>query len=392
MKRIYFDNAAGTRPDPEVIKEILPFLTDEYGNPSNVHIFGRKTAEALDLARERTASLIGAASGEILFTATGSEAVNLALKGAAGRRNKKKGHIITSEIEHYSTLHTLKSLEKQGFEVSLLPVDKYGLIAPEVVKNAIRPDTFLATFTHASNEIGTISDMEAIGSLTKEHGILFHLDAIQTAGVIPVDLNKLNCDMLSMASDAFHGVRGAAALYVRKGLRLQPQIEGGIQERGIRAGTENIPAIVGMGKAAELARDNMLSRMRHVTVLRNRVIDGILGTISYSRLNGHRTSRLPGNVNVSIEYIEGESMLLLLDAVGIAASSGSACTSRALKVSHVLRGIGLTHETAHGSLLVSLSKDNTMEEVEYLIERIPGIVGKLRAMSPLYEEAQILSS
>jgi cysteine desulfurase len=387
LKTVYFDNAATTKLDSRVLNRMLPYLSDEFGNPSSLHSFGQKPLSAISEARDEVASLIGCDATEIAFTSCGSESASLAIKGLAFRNLEKKGRIITSEIEHLSILHPLKSLGRLGFEIVKIPVDEAGVFDPQAVGEAINGDTILVTLTHASNEIGTLEPVAEVGAITKEAGIPFHLDAVQTAGTIPVDVGDIGCDMLTLAASQFHGPKGAAALYRRKGIRLAPLIEGGVQEGGLRAGTENVAGIVGLGEAARLARLEMESRIAKVEPMRDALIDGILDTIPDTRLNGHRGRRLPGNVNVSILYIEGESMLLLLDGQGIGASSGSACTSRALKASHVLLAIGLAAEVAHGSLLLTLSKDNEMSDVDYFLGLFPGIVERLRSMSPLYGDS-----
>ena len=392
MDKVNFDNAAATRLDARVLEKMIPFLEDDFGNPSSLHSFGQKPQSALAAAREEVAALVGCNADEIAFTSCGTESTNLAIKGVALRHMDEKGRIITSEIEHMSTLHPLKGLAKKGFEVVHLPVDSDGLFAPDDVRAALTKDTILVSLTHASNEIGTLEPVAQVGAITREHGVPFHVDAIQTVGTVPVDVGKLSCDMLTLAGSQFHGPKGSAALYKRKGVRLAPLIEGGIQEGGLRAGTENVAGIVGLGEAARLARTEMDSRIATITPLRDALMDGILGNIPDTRLNGHKENRLPGNVNISIQYIEGESMLLLLDGQGIAAASGSACTSKALKASHVLLAIGLTPEIAHGSLLLTLSKDNEKSEVDYFLEVLPGIVERLRSMSPLYQSRKSVTS
>jgi cysteine desulfurase len=388
LDRVYFDNAATTRLDPRVLEKMIPFLGEEFGNPASIHSLGQKPQAAVSQAREDVASLIGCGSNEVIFTSCGSESANLAIKGLAIRHIEKKGRIVSSEIEHISTLHPLKSLGKLGFETVEVPVDSYGFFDPGAIEDALTSDTILVTLTHASNEIGTLEPIAEVGAITRKRGVPFHVDAVQTAGTVPVNVEELGCDLLTLAASQFHGPKGAAALYRRKGTRLAPLIEGGIQEGGVRAGTEHVAGIVGMGEAARLARKEMDVRIADVTALRDILIDSILDGIPDTRLNGHRDKRLPGNLNISIEYIEGESMLLLLDGHGIAASSGSACTSRALKASHVLLAIGLTAEVAHGSLLLTLSKDNRREEVDYFLGLFPGIVERLRNMSPLYNSEQ----
>lgn len=386
--RIYMDYASTTPQLKEVTEAMMPFFEEEFGNPQNLHSFGEGPKKAIDEAREKVANLIGAEPSEIYFTSTGTESNNMAVKGIAAANQKKGKHIISTQIEHHSVLHSLRTLEKQGFEVTYLPVDKYGSVNPQDVEKALRDDTILVTVTHASNEIGTIEPISEISKILKGKKIPFHTDAVQTAGTIPVDVNELGVDLLSMAAHQFYGPKGVAALYIRKGTRIIPIIDGGIQENGRRAGTENVAGIVGMGKACEIAKREMESRIKKLTELRNKLIEGLTSSISHSYLNGHPEKRLPGNANISFEYIEGESMLLFLNMQGIAASSGSACTSRALKASHVLTAMGIPPEISQGSLLFSLGIYNTEEDIKKVCEVLPPIVDRLRQMSPLYEEAQ----
>ena len=384
-KSIYFDHAATTAVKKEVLQEMLPYFTEKYGNASTVYRIGQVSKAALDDARARVAKVFNCKPNEIFFTGCGSEADNWAIKGAA-RANKAKGnHIITTAIEHHAVLHTCKTLEKEGFEVTYLPVDEYGLVSADDVKNAIKDNTILISIMYANNEIGTIEPIAEIAEIAKEKGILMHTDAVQAAGAVPIDLSKLKVDMMSLSAHKFNGPKGVGALYIRSGVRIENFIDGGAQERGKRAGTENLPGIIGLAKALELARASMEEKDKKITALREYIIKNIEEKIPYCRLNGHRTQRLPGNVNFSFEFIEGESLLLWLDINGIAASSGSACTSGSLDPSHVLLAIGLKHETAHGSLRVSLGEENTYEEADYFIEKLVGIVDKLRKMSPLYE-------
>ena len=384
MNRIYMDNAATTRVTEPVAQAMLPYLTEVFGNPSSVHAFGRDARRALDTARAQVAAALNAKPNEIYFTGCGTESDNWAIRGTAYARRDKGNHIITSAIEHHAVLHTCEQLEKEGFKVTYLPVDEEGLISLEDLKAAITPETILITIMTANNEIGTIQPISEIGAIAKEHGVRFHTDAVQAIGSIRMDVKEMNIDMLSISGHKFHAPKGVGVLYVRNGVRLERLIQGGAQERTQRAGTENLASIVALGKAIELANANIEEHNEKLTAMRDRLIDGILEAIPETRLNGHRTKRLPGNVNISVRYIEGEALLLSLDLKGIAASSGSACTSGSLDPSHVLLAIGLPHEIAHGSLRLSLSEENTMEEVEYVITTLKEIVDRLRAMSPLY--------
>ena len=390
MNRIYMDNAATTAVAPQVLEAMLPYFTEVYGNPSSIHGTGRDARHVVDAARRQVANAIGALPQEIYFTAGGSESDNWAIKGAAFARQAKGNHIITSAIEHHAVLHTCQWLEKRGFEVTYLPVDEFGRVSVQDVENAITDKTILISIMAANNEIGTLQPIAEIGKLAKEKKILFHTDAVQAVGAIPIDVNELNVDMLSMSAHKFHGPKGIGALYIRKGVRVDGFMHGGAQERGQRAGTENLPGIVGMGKAIELATANLAENAARETRLRDRLIDGIMAAIPDIRLNGHRTERLPNNVNISFRYVEGEALLLRLDLAGIAGSSGSACTSGSLDPSHVLLAIGLPHEIAHGSLRLSLGTETTDEEVDYVLEKLPEIVSILRAMSPLNAETSTL--
>ena len=383
MERIYLDNAATTAVAPEVLEAMLPYFTQVYGNPSSIHATGREARKAVDAARKQVAAAIGAEPREIYFTAGGSESDNWAIKGAAFANKAKGNHIITSSIEHHAVLHTCQYLEKQGFEVTYLPVDEFGRVRVEDVANAITDKTILITIMAANNEIGTIEPIAEIGKLAKEKKILFHTDAVQAIGAIPVDVNEWNVDMLSMSGHKFHGPKGIGALYIRKGVRIETYMHGGAQERAQRAGTENLAGIVGIGKAIELATQNLESNAKRMTALRDRMIEGILAQIPECRLNGHPTERLPNNVNVSVRYIEGEALLLRLDLAGISGSSGSACTSGSLDPSHVLLAIGLPHEIAHGSLRLSLGTESTDADVDAVLTELPKIVKLLRDMSPL---------
>jgi len=383
-RRIYMDNAATTATRPEVLEAMMPYFTQFYGNPSSIHAFGREARRAMENARKQVAAAIGCEPREVFFTGGGSESDNWAIRCALQSRKGK--HIITSAIEHHAVLHTCEYMEKQGYEVTYLPVDEYGIVSLEDVRKAIRPDTALITIMAANNEIGTIQPIAEIGKLAREAGVLFHTDAVQAIGAVPVDVKEWNVDMLSLSGHKFHAPKGVGALYIRKGIRISNLIYGGAQERGLRAGTENLPGIVALGKAIELAVAELPEYSERLTRLRDKLIDGILEAIPDVQLNGHRTKRLPGNVNVSVRYVEGEALLMRLDLAGIAASSGSACTSGSLDPSHVLLAIGLPHEIAHGSLRLSLGSDTSEEDVDYVIETLPNIVNTLRAMSPLNAE------
>ena len=383
---IYLDNAATTQVLPEVLQEMLPYFTEDFGNPSAVYTFASGAKGAVDKAREQVAKLIGAKPEEIYFTAGGSESDNWALKATAEAYKEKGRHIITTAIEHHAILHTCQWLEQQGFEVTYLPVDEKGVVSPQEVEKAIRPDTILISVMAANNEIGTIEPLKEIGAIAKEHGILFHTDAVQAFGHIPLDVEALNIDMLSASGHKIHGPKGVGILYIRKGVKIRSFVHGGAQERKRRAGTHNVPGIVGMGKAAELAGTHMQENNEKIVALRNHLIDRVLKEIPYTRLNGHEIDRLPNNANFCFRFIEGESMLILLDQKGICGSSGSACTSGSLDPSHVLLAIGLPHEIAHGSLRLTLSEKNTLEEIDYTVDQLKAIIERLRGMSPLYED------
>ena len=385
-KRIYADNAATTKVAPEVVDAMLPYFTETYGNPSSIYNEGRTARVAVEKAREQVANAIGASPKEIYFTGSGSEADNWALRSTARALSKKGNHIITSAVEHHAVLHTCQDLEKQGFEVTYLPVDKYGMVSPDDVKAAIKDTTIMISIMFANNEIGTIMPIAEIGKIAKEAGVVFHTDAVQAVGNVEIDVKAMNIDMLSLTAHKFHGPKGCGALYVRQGVKLMSFITGGAQERMRRAGTENVPGIVGLGKAIELATANIKEKQEKLIALRHRYIKKVLETVPYSRLNGHPTERLAGNANISFEYIEGEGLLLSLDMKGIAASSGSACTSGSLDPSHVLLAIGLKHEQAHGSLRTSFGEDTTVEDIDYMVDAIAEIVARLRSMSPLYED------
>lgn len=386
MKRIYMDNAATTRVTEPVFEAMRPYFCEIFGNPSSVHAFGREARKAVEQARRQVAAALGAQAGEIYFTGSGTEADNWALRGAAYAQKARGRHIITTQIEHHAVLHAAEQLEKEGFEVTYLPVDGDGVVSLEALEKALRPDTTLVSIMAANNEIGAIQPIREAAKLAKAHGALFHTDAVQAIGCVPIDVKADGIDLLSLSGHKFHAPKGVGALYIRSGVKLQRLIYGGAQEKTQRGGTENVASIVGMGKAIELAMESMESRNAYVSGLRDRLIEGILRRIPETRLNGHRTQRLSGNVNVSIRYIEGEALLLSLDMKGIAGSSGSACTSGSLDPSHVLLAIGLPHEIAHGSLRLSLSEENTTEEVDYTIDALVEIVERLRAMSPLYEK------
>ena len=384
--RIYVDNAATTKMNAAVAEEMIPFMTEFYGNPSSIYLEGREAKRAVEKSREQVAKAISAEPKEIYFTGSGTEADNWADRSAASAYSNKGKHIITSSVEHHAVLHTCQDLEKQGYEVTYLPVDEYGRVSVEDLRNSIRPDTILVSIMFANNEIGTIMPVKEIGAVCRENGVLFHTDAVQAIGMCEINVEELNIDMLSLTAHKFHGPKGAGALYVRQGVKLTPFITGGAQERGKRAATENVPGIVGLGKAIELAAENIPERQKKLSELRDYYIEKVLNKIPYSRLNGHPKDRLPGNANISFQFIEGEGMLLRLDMKGISASSGSACTSGSLDPSHVLLAIGLKHEEAHGSLRVSFDETNTKEQVDYIVDELADIIELLRNMSPLYED------
>jgi cysteine desulfurase len=386
MRKVYLDHAATTPVHPKVLEAMMPYFVGKFGNPSNLHDIGREAKNAVEEARAKTGALIGARADEIFFTSSGAESNNFALKGLAQANSQKGKHIIVSQIEHFSVLHPVKTLEKSGFTVTAIPTDATGLVDPDEVAKAITKDTILVSIMHANNEIGTIQKIEEIAKISREKGVLFHTDAVASAGWIPVDVKTLGVDALSLSGHQFYGPKGAAALYVRKGVRIKPQIEGGIQEDGRRAGTENVPALVGLGKAAEIAAAEIPNRMGYLTQLRDRLQKGLMDKIDHMVINGHPTQRLPHNLNVSMWYVEGESMLLFLNMEGISVSSGSACTSRSLKSSHVLTCIGTDAAVANGTLLMTLGMGNTAEDIDYVIEKLPPIVQRLREMSPLYED------
>lgn len=385
MSRVYLDHAATTAVRKEVLDEMLPCFSQNYGNPSSIYEIAREAKKLVDNARNQVANAINATPKEIYFTAGGSESDNWAIKGIAESYKDKGNHIITSSIEHHAVLHTCEYLEKNGYEVTYLPVDEDGKVSIKDLEAAIKPTTILITIMFANNEIGTLQPVKEIGEIAKKHNIIFHTDAVQALGHVKIDVKEMNIDMLSLSAHKLYGPKGIGALYVRKGIKLKSYIHGGAQERGIRAGTENVAGIVGLGKAVELAVNEMEQENKRLIALRDKIIDGILNNIPYTRLNGHRTDRLPGNANISFEFIEGESILLLLDMEGFYASSGSACTSGSLDPSHVLLAIGLPHEKAHGSLRMTLGLENTEDDVNVLLQVLPKIVKRLRDMSPLYE-------
>lgn len=386
-KLIYLDNAATTKVYPEVFEAMKPYFLEDYGNPSSVYGFASRSKKAMEDARSLIADFLGADNAnEIYFTGGGSESDNWALKATVEAYKKKGNHIITSKIEHHAILHTCEYLEKQGYEVTYVDVDEDGVIKLDELKKAIRPTTVLISVMFANNEIGTIQPIKEIGEIAKENGILFHTDAVQAYGHVPIDVNALNIDMLSASGHKINGPKGIGILYLRNSAKLGAFIHGGAQERSRRAGTQNVPGIVGFAKATELAKATMEKRAAYETELRDRLIAGILSKVPYARLNGHKTNRLPNNVNISFEFIEGESMLILLDQQGVCASSGSACTSGSLDPSHVLLAIGLPHEKAHGSLRLTLSEETTKEDVDFVIDQVVKIVERLRSMSPLYDD------
>ncbi|MCI9527389.1 MAG: cysteine desulfurase NifS [Lachnospiraceae bacterium] len=385
-KMIYLDNAATTRTSPEVVEAMLPYFSELYGNASTVYEFGAKSKEAVTEARETIARAIGAKDNEIYFTAGGSESDNWALKATAEAYKDKGKHIVTSKIEHHAILHTCEWLEKNGFEVTYLDVDEFGVVKLEELKKAIRPDTILISIMFANNEIGTIEPVAEIGKIAREHGVLFHTDAVQAFGQVPINVDELNIDMLSSSGHKLNGPKGIGFLYIRKGVKIRSFLHGGAQERKRRAGTENVPGIVGFGKAVELALATMKERTDNERKLRDHLMERVLKEIPFTRVNGDRTNRLPNNVNLCFQFVEGESLLIMLDMKGICGSSGSACTSGSLDPSHVLLAIGLPHEIAHGSLRLTLGADTTLEDIDYTVDAIKEIVTQLREMSPLYED------
>lgn len=385
MKKIYLDNAATTALSPKVLEAMMPYLTKIYGNASSPHSFGQEARRGVEAAREKVAAALGADASEIIFTGCGTESDNTVLFGVAEKYKKKGNHIITTNVEHHAILHTCDALARRGYEITYLPVDEYGLITPEQVAAAITDKTILVSVMFANNEVGTIMPIPEIAKVCHERGVLFHTDAVQAVGHVPINVKEMGIDMLSLSAHKFHGPKGVGALYLKKGIRLPSYIIGGEQEKGRRAGTENVAGIVGLGAAIEIAAANLEESAARMTRLRDKLISGILSTIPEVKLNGHPTKRLPNNANVSIKYIEGESILLMLDMNGIAASSGSACTSGSLDPSHVLLALGLTHEVAHGSVRMTLSDETTEEEIDYVLKTLPEVAKKLRIMSPLWK-------
>lgn len=385
-KLIYLDHAATTATRPEVVEAMLPYFTQNYGNASSVYDFASKSKTAIQHARKTIGDALGVPDRDIYFTAGGSESDNWAIKATADAYASKGKHIITSKIEHHAVLHTCEYLEKHGYEVTYLDVDENGIVKPEDLEAAIRPDTILVTIMFANNEIGTVEPIKELGAIAHKHGVLFHTDAVQAFGQIPINADEMNIDMLSASGHKLNGPKGIGFLYIRKGIKIGPLIHGGAQERRRRAGTENVPGIVGLGKAVEIAVATMKERAEKEIELRDYMMERIMKEIPYTRINGSKTKRLPGNVNFSFQFIEGESLLIMLDMEGICASSGSACTSGSLDPSHVLLAIGLPHEIAHGSLRMTLGEDNTKEDIDFVIEQLKRIVGRLREMSPLYED------
>lgn len=383
MTRVYFDHAATTPTRPEVVQAMLPYYQEKWGNPSSLHLSGQEARAGMDLARQHVAALLGALPEEIVFTSSGTEADNQALIGTTIAQEKKGNHIITTQIEHHAVLHTAQFMEKRGMRLTYLPVDSHGLVDPDDVRKAITDQTILVSVMHANNEIGTIEPIAEIGAICRERGVVFHTDAVQTVGHIPVNVRELNVDMLSLSAHKFYGPKGVGALFVRKGVRVAPLIYGGGHERGRRSSTENVPGIVGLGEAARLAAQDLEWEVKHSAELRDALIAQVLKNVPDSQLTGHPTQRLPNNASFVVRYIEGESMLLNLDFEGFAVSSGSACTSGSLEPSHVLLAIGLPHEVAHGSIRVSVGRGNTLAEVARFVSVFPPIVAKLRAMSPI---------
>jgi cysteine desulfurase len=386
MKPVYFDYAATTPCDPEVVAAMLPYFSDRFGNPSSMHAFGQETKGAIEEAREGIAAFLGAAPGEIVFTSGGTESNNMAVKGVAYARRGKGNHIITSQIEHHAVLEPCHFLEQEGFEITILPVDGAGLINPDDVRRAITDKTILVSIMHGNNEIGTIQPLAEIGRIARERGVYFHTDAVQTLGHLPYSVDDLHVDLLSASAHKLYGPKGVGLLYIRKGTRLTPFMHGGEQENRRRASTHNVPGIVGFAKAIELARSTLEKEVRDLTAFRDKLIGGFQQEMEQVKLNGHPTQRLPNNVHISIAHVEGEGMLLSLDMLGIACSTGSACSSASLAPSHVLMAIGLPHELAHGSLRFSMGRSTTAADVDRLLEVLPPVVAKLRAMSPLYQK------
>ncbi len=383
MKQVYMDHSATTPADPQVYQAIKPYFMASYGNPSTIYSLGREAKEAVEKAREQVASLINAQPGEVYFTGGGTEAANQAIISYMLRNRNRGNHVITSAVEHHAVLDACRFLEKQGFELTVLPVSPEGLVDPDDLRSALKANTLLVSIMHANNEVGTIQPLKELAAVSRSAGAVFHTDAVQSVGKIPVNVEDLGVDMLSASSHKIYGPKGAGCLYIRKGTRIKNYLHGGAQERKKRPGTENVPGVVGFGKAAELARQNLLERNETLVYLAERLKDGILNNIPCTRLTGHPVHRIPGHVSVCFEFVEGESILLMLDNLGIMASSGSACTSGSLNPSHVLLAMGLSHEIAHGSLRLTLGKNNTEEDVDYVIEVLPGVIHNLREMSPL---------
>lgn len=385
-KIIYMDNAATTPVKPEVLDAMLPYFTEKFGNPSSIYSISSQNKKDITTARETIAKAINTDTANIYFTAGGSESDNWALKATAEAYANKGRHIITSKIEHHAILHTCDYLEKRGYEITYIDVDENGIVDLKQLEEAIRPDTILISIMFANNEIGTIEPIAEIGKIAKEHGVLFHTDAVQAFTQVPIDVEEMNIDMLSVSGHKINGPKGIGFLYIRKGVKIRSFVHGGAQERSRRAGTENVPGIIGLAKATEIAVGNMKERTAKEIEVRNHIIERVMNEIPYTRLNGDRERRLPNNINFSFQFIEGESMLIKLDSFGICASSGSACTSGALDPSHVLLAIGLPHEIAHGSLRLTISEDTTMEDADFVVDKLKGIVERLRSMSPLYED------
>ncbi len=384
MRRVYMDHTAGKPVDPRVLEAMLPYFSEMFGNPSSLNRWGNEARKAVEDARAKLASLIGAKrSEEIFFTSGGTESNNLTIRGVAYRNKDKGNHIITTEIEHMSVMNTCKSLLKEGFDLTFVPVDKYGVVNLQALEKAITDKTILVSVMYANGEIGTLQPIKEVGEMVHHRGVLLHVDAVAASGQVPINVENENIDLMSISSNDMYGPRGVGASYIKTGTRVQPIIFGGGQEKGLRSGTENVPAIVGMGKAAEIAKAEMKTEGEMLSNLRDKLIEGLIQNIPRSFLNGHPTKRLPNNANVRFSYIEGESLLLSLDVLGVAASSGSACTSKTLEPSHVLLAIGLKHEEAHGSLLFTLGKQNTEEDVDYVVKALPDIVKRLRSISPL---------
>jgi cysteine desulfurase len=387
MRKIYLDHAANNPLLSEVREAMLPYLGDIFGNPSSLHDWGDPAREAVDKAREQVAALIGAGEPEeVIFTANGTESNNFAIKGLALAQQNKGKHIIISAIEHFSVMNSARTMEKMGFELTLVPVDKFGVVDPEDVRKNIRPDTILVSVMHANGEVGTIEPIQEIAKITREKKVVFHTDAVATCGVMPLNVKELGVDALSMAGNQFYGPKGSAALWIRRGVRIMPLLDGGIQEGGRRAGTEDVPAIVGMGKAAEIAAREMTNRIQQMIPLRDQLLGQLPAKIAHVLVTGHPQNRLPGLASFCVEFIEGESMLMLLNSQGVAVSSGSSCTSRALKASHVLIAMGLSHEIAQGSILFTVGLENASPDIDYVLEVMPPIADRLRQMSPLYSK------